>query len=640
MNERQAKKQNKQTEEKERKMLEERLLELSEKLSEYEKEIGKLQEEEQKNFDDNLMPIDENKMKVIAEQINKISREKNKVLVERNQVIKELAKYASVNSNTITSKKSIKAGENSKNLAAEQSIRLNNNIKENKKDSKGKIKAFNSIAIDEFIEKYKLKSLEQNQIERMIEKFREDLKALQEEEQKNLDENLMPIDSKKSLEIANRIKEIYRDCNIALKIKELMNKDKNTIESNVIEQSVSEDIKEEINSDAPYDEGDEPTQEISLEEIDYESETKMEFDLKNSLYRIYSPYSEAPIIHVVSKELLDPNSDESKAYISELKQKYGSDLKLDGLDLNAAKAFAEFDEKFNTALENRYANDIFSGKIVYDLRKFNLSNKKIVNSDFLNSQEKKQFKKLAKNYKKNHDNCDIVQFSNTKAAKLLGGSLVAGVAATAGVAGISGVTSIISKEDKNNVEYLDGMPIEADENDVIYYDEDGNEITKDNISSETTEIKTPDNTKEEQITTEGGFDGPSDDETIEEDEHKVLRVGDIISAEDMGTVGVYGSSDAVSITEPVNYTDRYFFDGYNVDAISLLDGNTILEVARDNILSIQELIEKYEKGALDLRASFHVKGLDKNNNVINPDVGWIDYYEYEDEYKNKNTMTQ
>lgn len=513
------------------------------------------------------------------------------------------------------------------------------NERQAKKKRKKEEELKNAILIKEISESTKEDIKKKEELLKTIETNRINLEKLQKAYNDNLDKDLMPIDVAEFKKIADEISELdAKQRELKMKVKEL----EKEISEKIIKISESEeptaelpvkDINEELNKEDEnkrleiYDENEQPTQELSVDQIEravrnsqYESDVKIEFDLKNSLYRIYSPYSEAPIIHVVSKNLLDPSSDEYRTYISELRQKYGSLLNVDGLDLNIVKAFEEFDAKFDAGLANKYVKNAFGGKIIYDLRKFNHSNKSIVNNDFLNSKERKQLKNIAKNYNKNHDNCAIVTF-NKKAAATLGiGTAIVAAATGVGVYNkvqdkkIEDSVAIEStieedldkteelsektptteiEENKKKEELVDGMPVEEDEKDIIYYDLDG---------------------------------------------QRTLKVGDIISAEDMGNVGVYGSSDAVSITEPANYTDRYFFDGYMIDAISLLDGNTILEVARNNTLSIQELIEKYEKEALDLRASFHVKGLDKNNNVINPDVGWIDYYEYEDEYKNKNTM--
>lgn len=527
-------------------------------------------------------------------------------------------------------------------------VKVNMNERQAKKQRKKEEEIKNNALMKEISEATKEDVKKKEELLKILEKNRVNLEKLQKDYNDNLDKDLMPIDVVKFKEIAEDIKKIDAEQRkLKIQVKELEKEISEKIikisdsEESTLELPV-EEIKDEFNNQNSevlevYDESEEPTLELPTKEIknavesfENESSVKIEFDLKNGLYRIYSPYSESPIIHVVSKELLDSNSEEYKKYTDELKQKYGENINLDDLDLNVAKAFEKFDKSYNTNIENKYVKSTFNGKIVYDFRKFKRANKNIVNNDFLNSKQKRKLKNIAKNYTKKFDNCDIIQFSNKKAAMLLGGALVMGAAATAGV------TAVKSNEDKKNVvEYVDGMPVDSDEEDIIYYDDNGNEILKDSTSSSTTEIETHDNIKNEQVTGESDFDNPDKKEIIDEDEHKEFRVGTIIDAKDMENIDLYRESTS---PEPVGNTERWNFGGYMVDAIAITDGNTIINVVRDNKLSVEDLIKECENSyGPGFNVSLHFEGLDENGNIINEKLGWVRYDDLVQDNKNVKT---
>lgn len=531
------------------------------------------------------------------------------------------------------------------------------NERQAKKNRKKEEELINSMLTKEVSEATKENIKKKEELLKIIEKNRISLEELQKYYNDNLDKDLMPIDVDKFKIIAENIKKLDAEQRkLKMQVRELEKEiSEKVVEINVSEEATDElpvkEIKEKLNKENEnirleiYDESEEPTFELPRkeikEELDKSSNIKIECDLKNSIYRIYSPYSESPFIHVVSKELLDPNSKEYKTYKSELIEKHGLDLEY-GLDLNIEKAFEKFDKKYNTNIAEAYSTNTFEGKIVYDLRKFSRS-KNIIDNDFLSSKEKRALKNIAKNYSKKHDNCDIVQFSNKKAAMLLGSAIVVGAVATS-------IPSIKTTEEDNNsvVEYLNGMPIDADENDIIYYDKDGNEISKDNTTSSTIDIKTDDSVKEEQTTTEDVFDSSTEDEIIEENDHKDFRVGDIISAEDMENVDLYHlPTDSVSVGNISNWPNivSYKIAGISPTDISAstyinteINGELVQFAIRNNNISTEEIKKKLDdQYGPGYNIRLHIMALDENGNVINDQFGWVDLEQLEQENKNVKT---
>lgn len=452
------------------------------------------------------------------------------------------------------------------------------------------------------LQKLKMKSLKNKEL----------LNDFENKYDSNLDEDLMPIDENLQKELAKSIQGINSAQNkIMTQIREL----KEEISS--LNNTQKKELEEML------DEDDEPTIELPIKDINekLESQIKIVFDGSIGMYKIYSPFSETPEIHVFSTELLCDDNEQ---------------------DYNLIEAFKDFDMKYNTNLHENYINNIFSGEIIYDLRKFNN-----IDKDFINSKQKKQIKKIIKNYMKKNKNCKVITRFNKKAVVMLGVGI--GIVG-AGVSGLKNskeikvnnelknttISSTIEENlengEKNNAIVIekpapsvpDNMPIEEPPenltNDGTYYNKNDNTEAKDN-TNETKEDIEPINNEILQ--------------NVNADEEPVFKVGSIINASDMENIDLYEGS---TTPEPVGNTEGWNFGGYKVGAIAFTDCDTIINVIRDSKYSMKDLINEYENAKkFGFKISLLIEGLDDNGNVINPKVGWVNYDDLEMENINVKT---
>ena len=330
---------------------------------------------------------------------------------------------------------------------------------------------------------------------------------------------------------------------------------------------------------------------------------KIVFDGKTGTYQINSPYTSVPKLYVVSKELLDKNNSNTKTLI----EKYGENI-----DLNLVNALENFDREFNTNAKEKYLNNTFDGKILYDFRKFSH-----VGKQYLTSKDKKEIKKVAKEYSKLHENCNVVKFSNKKAAILLGAGLAAFGAATS-------ITSTNNNDNKPN------SVIEKTTEDTSTTEEiKKEEKTTEKITTEekTTQTQTTEDKKE---TTE---ELPKEEETKkeeitvskdEEDEKDNTKVGDMI---ELDSVDLYSSSSA---SQPAGNTENWNIPGFRIGAISVVSdtkaGSEIIKVVKDSNMTIDKILDECEQMGYDkdnIKLSFLIEALDENGNVMNNQLGWV-----------------
>lgn len=471
----------------------------------------------------------------------------------------------------------------------------------------------------------KILNISKKRLHKLNQEFAENeekLNELQKAYDNNLDENLEAIDKDELIRIAKLIQEIGSIQNkISINIRNIKE------EISKIENDLKKDVNSSVNGD------DSPTLELSVKKIrekmkknNVDASIKIEFDASIGVYRLYLPYNDIPELHVFSCELLGNNSQ----YVKDLKGKY-PDILNSGLDFNIVKMLGEFDEKYSTDLQEKYINNNFMGKIIYDFRKF--SN---IDKEFINSKQKKQIKNMAKNYKKEHENCTVITNFNKKAAIMLGVGI--GVA-TAGITSMdtkkynpndnkqtmaieSTIEEDLEKTDKlpkiteEDLEKTDKLP-NIEDNNKKYYDLDGNEISKEKYDKLWNEID----------------NNPVDVELEDKYTYEPIKVGSIIQLENIDLY--YRASDP----KPVGNIEKLNCASYKVNAMSATNGNEYFgKTIRNDSIDVNTFMKQTEENYGPLyNISLHIQGLDEDGNVIYEDVGWIHYDDLDLEKKNVKT---
>lgn len=446
---------------------------------------------------------------------------------------------------------------------------------------------------------------------------REILNRLSDQYDNSLDENLIPQNeetTKQIIDAMQKVRNQQKDYLVEItKLKEELNNknfEKIMAESKKAVEALMED--DEPTVELQIEEDLEDT--LDLSEISDVGDIKIVFDAQTGVYRIHSSNKTVPYLYVVQKELLEDKN------INVLKQKeeYGKDI-----DLNLVNALDEYDKKYHSKLKDKYVTNTFEGKIIYDFRKFSSLNK-----EFLNSKHKKAMKKMAKNYAKKHKNCSVINFFNKKTAVLLGISITAGAA-------VSSMTPMKNNDNNYNKEKvsIESTTLEDLEKtdklpEVITEDQTNRVVITENIIDNTkattekekdvTEVTSEKKTKEIKDIEEK-TEKLTEEEEIKE-EKTITKVGNKLNLQNIDLY--YTSLEP----EPRGNTMNLNCDEFKINSISVTYGPEIVEIIKNDSISIEELKEKYEKEYGDeLRICFNVDGIDKYGNTIYKNVGWIDY---------------
>ena len=407
---------------------------------------------------------------------------------------------------------------------------------------------------------------------------------------KNLDQNFIPYDQEEMDKTLSLIRELQ---NRQREINKRMSELKPYEEEVIIEgQIIEEDV--------------EPTIELPKvkEEKKLISNLRIIFDGKNGLYivKYLENNEEKTKLFTIDKELLKNSDDE---YIYKGK-------KYKDLDFNVVKALGELDKELNTDYKDKYITNDFNSKIIYDFRKLS-----IIDSTYLNYQQKKKLKKQAKKYKKTHTNCNIINFSTKKAAVLLGLSLAG---AASGI-GLSTKTPKVENQNKVIVE-LKEEKIKTEEK----HNENVKTEEKTVIKETKEEVK-----KDEKITTE-----EVKEENVEEirEVTKEEKIDDTLNLEN---IDLYNSAfdEDLGLSSRGNTNniigDNYTFDHFESSLIVVTYGPEVVELIKYNTTSQSDLINKCnelknkykESYGDDIKISLNINACDANNNVISKDAGWF-----------------
>lgn len=432
-----------------------------------------------------------------------------------------------------------------------------------------------------------------------------------ENELKNLRQDKINTISQIS-ELKNRFKELTENNNLVKETKEDLEK---TIELPKVDENKTytlDEMRESLESTIELDKKEIMEKSSNPEDLEKTVELKIEdniqeekksvsvlFDGSKGWYNIKCDDDTPAKIYGLDKNLLDPKS--SKSIMT--RARYGNDV-----DVCLVDALEQFDKEYNQNILKEYLEGNLN--IMYDMRGFSFLKK-----EFLNSKEKKSFKEMIKNGKEKYNSKIVTFFSNKNLKKA---AVTFGILAGGAVA-LSNINGTDKKENTSEIVTESNISKENDseinKNDEIKTEE---EKVEKNNTTENNDIEILDESTEKEV--ENNEKNIEKDEEIEQlsVETEDYKVGDKVN---LNNVDIYSSS---LYDGPMGNTSNINSKNFQVSVIAVTYGSEIVDVIKDNSISINEIREKYEKMYdPNINIAVNVNVLDDNGNVIQKNVGWF-----------------
>ena len=301
------------------------------------------------------------------------------------------------------------------------------------------------------------------------------------------------------------------------------------------------------------------------------------------------------LIYNNGKEFIEPNN------ITLLEYNYN---KKSSSNFNIIRMLKNFDEKNNSCLYEKYINNEL--EVHYNLLKLS------------NSKEDKRLSKYITSIAKRESKCNNKVFIHKKSNlnKIKAGASAIATAALLLVGSIGINAKLQKNETIDNSSDIQNEYVTEEQTEELTTTSDVQETTTESL----VEDKQIEETKEIDVKTNTQKESKTEIKSEDINDETNIKIGDIVSFEN--TDLYYTSIDNC----PKGNTNRINSDNYGYEAtiISVVYQNKVIELIKDDSISLLELEKKCkEKYGDDIKISINFDVVDKENNTVSEYVGWV-----------------